>query len=353
MRLRNNLGILTNRRYGWFMKTITNSLGFDASDKARFKLRCIEMYEAYGVKAVLQAFPNISTRSIYRWKRQYYQSGKCLSSLIPKSTKPKKVRQMQTPVEILSFIKLVRSKYPKLSKYKIKPMLDEYCADNGLSTYSDSWIGKVISRYNFFFNHGRKPVIKKRRNQKKKLRIKRCPKANKVKLGYLQIDAVILYYQGRRICYLNAVELKTRQAFVKRVSTVSSNTTTVFLQEIMDQVDYQIHTIQSDNGSEFESLFRQTLKTLDITQLNSYPKRPKTQGYIERFNWTLQDECLYYHLDTYLEDPKLLDKKVDQWLGWYNNKRPHQGLNYQTPKQVLEYQLQLLQRKDTHTAKCV
>lgn len=228
--------------------------------------------------------------------------------------------------------------------------MDEYCRDNHLPTYSTSWIGKVINRYNFFFNHGRKPAIKKRRNQAYKNRIKRCPKDNQVKLGYLQIDAVILYYQGKKICYLNAIKLKTRQAFIKRVSTISSITTTRFLNEIMAQVSYSIHTIQSDNGSEFEAIFRQTLKKLKIKQLNSYPKRPKTQGYIERFNWTLQDECLYYHLDTFLENPELLDQKVNQWLDWYNQKRPHQGLDYKTPQQMLDYQLAL--RKDK-SLKCV
>jgi transposase InsO family protein len=351
MKLRNNLGILTNRQYSWFMKSVTNSIGFAASDKAKFKFRCIEIYEAYGLKAVLQAFPNISARSIYRWRRTYLQAERKLTALLPLSTRPKQVRQMQVPIDILSFLKLMRSKYPKLSKYKLKPLLDEYANDHNLPLYSASWIGKVINRYQFFFNQGRKPVVK-RRNQKQKQRIKRCPKDNEVKLGYLQIDAIVLYYHGKKLCYLNAIELKTRQAFVKRVSSISSQEATAFLQEIMSQVDYSIHTIQSDNGSEFEAIFRKTIKELDIGQFNSYPKQPQTQGYVERFNWTLEDECLYYHLDAFLEDPELLDKEVASWLDWYHNKRPHQGLNYQTPKQVLDYQLQL-RRKETHTAKCV
>lgn len=72
---------------------------------------------------------------------------------------------------------------------------------------------------------------------------------------------------------------------------------------------------------------------------------PKAQAYVERFNWTLQDECLYYHLDKILEDPKLLDQAVTDWLTWYNTKRPHQALNYQTPQQVLNYQLLKTERQ--------
>lgn len=347
-RLRFNLGFARSKDYYAFMKTVNNSLGFDSSDKAKLKLRCIEILDNYGYEAVALAFPHLSKATVYRWRKRYYQSGKKLLSLVPRSTKPKTTRQMQASAMVLGFIKLMRSQYPKLSKYKLKPFLDDYCQQNNLPIYSVSWIGKVIKRYNFFFNHGRLEAVKKRK-QSQKQRIKTCPKDKQIKLGYLQIDGVTIYYHGVKLCYLNAIELKTRQAFCKRVSTISSLTTSNFIKEIISQVDYPIHTIQSDNGSEFEAVFRSTLTKLNINQLNSYPKRPKTQGYIERFNWTFEDEFLYYHLDTALEDLSLLDKKTKQWLHWYNHKRPHQSLSYQTPNQALQYQLQNLNK----SLKCV
>lgn len=50
-------------------------------------------------------------------------------------------------------------------------------------------------------------------------------------------------------------------------------------------------------------------------------------------------------VDKALENPKFLDQAVNQWLSWYNTMRPHQGLNYQTPKQVLDYQLATMKGK--------
>lgn len=344
-RLRFNLGFMKEKDYHNFMKTIDAMLGFDSSNKAKLKLLCIKLLETHGWEAVNLAFPQVSRASVYRWKQRFDGSGRRLTSLVPLATKPKQVRQMQVPSEILAFIKLMRTQYPKLSKYKLKPFLDAYCADHGIPSYSVSWIGKVINRYNYFFNHGRQVVKKRTNKQKQKARVKRCPKASQVKLGQLQLDAVIIYFHGVKLCYLTAIELKTRQAWTRRVSTISSVTATQFLLEIIDQVAYQVHTVQTDNGSEFESVFRHTLEKLAILQLNSYPKSPKTQAYIERFNWTLQDECLYYHLDKVLEDPALLDQAVNDWLTWYNTKRPHQGLNYQTPIQVLNYQLTKLKGK--------
>lgn len=98
--------------YHSFMKTINNMIGFDSNDKAKTRLRCLDLLTQHGYQAVMAVFPGVSRTTVYRWQKKYRDSGYRLSSLIPLSTKPKKVRQMQVPVKILSFIKLMRGKYP-------------------------------------------------------------------------------------------------------------------------------------------------------------------------------------------------------------------------------------------------
>jgi hypothetical protein len=57
---------------------------------------------------------------------------------------------MQTHPKVLSFIKSVRfGEYP-MSKYKIKPLLDAYCAHVGIPSLATPTIGKVIKRYGWF-----------------------------------------------------------------------------------------------------------------------------------------------------------------------------------------------------------
>ena len=329
------------------MKTIDTALAFDKSDIAKFRLHCVELFISQGWLAFHQVFPKVERKTIYRWRKKYLESGRKLTSLLPGSTRPKKVRQMQVPAEILGFIKTMRQKYPRMSKYKLKPFLDVFCQEQGLPCYSVSWIGKVIKRYQFFFNT-RKPV-KRKRKQIYKQRIKYCPRSKNVKLGYLQLDGVEVVFEGLHYRFLTAVELVTRQAWVKRVPSFSSKQARLFLTKITNEVDYQIHTIQTDNGSEFAGVFDQAIKTT-ITHLWSYPKQPKTQGYVERFNWTLQDEFLNYEIDRLTHDPAGFDRRLMSWLSWYNNQRPHQGLNYQTPKQKL---MQLQNTKETVCAKSV
>lgn len=349
--MRHNLGFGRNKAYLEFMRTVSNSLGFDLSDKAKFRLRCVELMESHGAEAVLTAFPQVSRASVYRWRRGYLESGKRLSSLIPRSTKPKKVRQMQVPIEILSLIKLLRIKYPRMSKNKIKPLLDIYCREKGLPMHSVSWIGKVINRYQFFFNI-RKPVKRRRRRHEEVKRIGLCPKTQDIKIGYLQLDGVTVCYMNRTLRFITVVELVTRAAWVRRVPTFSSRHTHNLLKHICQTTPYSIHTVQTDNGSEFAGEFDLAVEELSLTHLRSYPKRPKTQGYVERFNWTLQDEFVNYHVDTILEGVALFDYKLEEWMKYYNHTRPHQGLNYQTPAQVLQYHQSQL-KGDTQSLKCV
>jgi len=315
------------------MTTINTALAFDSNDKAQLKLHVVELLEKKGWETVTIAFPGVSRASAFRWKKKYLESEKRLTSLLPKSTKPTRVREMTTPAKIMGFVKKLREKYPRLSKYKIKPFLDIFCQENDLPKYSVSWIGKLIKRYRYFFNE-RKQVRRKRRTQRKN-RVKYCPGQNEIELGYLQLDGIRVDFEGGSYYFLSAIELKTRQAFNKRVPSLSSKSTRIFLEEILESLEYQIHSVQTDNGSEFHKEFEKAVDELGIKHLWSYPRKPKTNGYVERFNWTVQDEFINYEIDTATYDLALFDKKLDTWVKYYNQTRPHQSLGYMTPNQYL------------------
>jgi transposase InsO family protein len=242
---------------------------------------------------------------------------------------------MVVPYQILGFIKELRKKYPSISKYKIKPFLDLFCEENNLKKYSVSWIGKVIGRYQFFFNT-RKCVRRKRRNTKQVTRVKYCPKQKDIDLGYLQLDGIKVYFETKYYYFLSCIELKSRQSWAKRVGSLSSSNAKEFLEEILSSVEYPIHTIQTDNGSEFKGYFDQAIEELENTKhVWSYPKSPKTNGYVERFNWTIQDEFINYEIDEAVCDIESFNSKLQDWLVYYNQIRPHQSLNYMTPNNYL------------------
>lgn len=346
-RIRHSLPIFKEKRYRWFMHTVDTALILDSNPKVIFRLRCIHLLEKCGWKAVKTAFPGVSRASVYRWKKVYKSSGRKTTSLLPKSTRPHALRQMVVPREVFGFIKQIRKKYPHISKYKIKPFLDVWCMEQEIDMYSVSWIGKVISRNSFFFNT-RKPARKRRRRPRSGYRINHCPSADKVKLGYLQLDGITIFWNGKKHTFFSALEIKTRTAWVKRVSTLSSLQAKVFLQEITASVDYCFHTIHTDNGSEFKAVFDIAVQELKLLHLWSPPRTPKVHSHVERFNRTVQEEFINYHLDTANTYPDRFKRLLEEWMNWYNHKRPHHSLNLMTPNQYL---LQLQKEKSTKSLK--
>lgn len=334
MRLRWVLPVLRYRGYRALMKTINSSLGFDASEVAKFRLRCIELFAKHGFVGVHTAFPDISVRSVYRWRREYLLAEKRLASLLPESTRPKKLRQMAPPVEVLSFLRAIRTQHPHLSKYKLKIFLDAWCQEQDLGLYSVSWIGKVIHRYKLFFGT-RKNFRKKRRRSRSGYTVKRTPNPNKIPLGYIQLDGVKVYWAGKEILFLTALELKTRKAWAILVPTINSRWAKALLLLVLAELKFSLHTIHTDNGSEFKAVFDIAVAELGLIHLWGIPRSPKIQAHIERFNGIFQDEFVSYHIEEAILNKPQFRTSLTNWLTWYNQERPHHSLGMMTPNQYL------------------
>lgn len=93
---------------------------------------------------------------------------------------------------------------------------------------------------------------------------------------------------------------------------------------------FPIKSIQTDNGLEFLGEFESYLKRLDITHLFIYPRCPKINGVIERFNRTIQEDFLDQNLHL-IHSPKEFSLKLSQYLLFFNSQRVHEALNYMTP----------------------
>lgn len=52
---------------------------------------------------------------------------------------------------------------------------------------------------------------------------------------------------------------------------------------------------------------------------------------VERFNRTMQEECINRIID-FIDDKETFLTKLEQYCIWYNEKRPHYALKYQTPQ---------------------
>ncbi len=312
------------------MTTLQTVLGFDTSDRDKVRFHVLEVFYQGGWRAVHLAFPKLSRATLYRWKIEYEKSGKRLNSLVPQSTKPHHTRQMQTPPQVVELIKSLRQHYPRMGKVKVKRFTDIFCEKEGLPPLQESTIGKVIKRHHLFY--AGKGKVRRVRKSQPKVRIKLCPQAMNTKAGYIQVDGVKFYYVERYYYFLTAVDIVSKQAWVKMVPTINSKQSAQFLEMIQKEAYYPVHTIQTDNGSEIHAFFEEAITEYALTHVFSYPRHPKTNGFVERFNWTIQDEFLF-EAEDYLLYPDEFEEKLKGWLIWYNEQRPHQSLEYLSPLQ--------------------
>lgn len=85
----------------------------------------------------------------------------------------------------------------------------------------------------------------------------------------------------------------------------------------------------ADNGSEFAGRMFDLWAYHHGVQIDfSRPGKPTDNCFIETFNGSLRDECLNVHWFESLEEA---NAKIEDWRKDYNESRPHQALNDQTP----------------------
>ncbi len=94
--------------------------------------------------------------------------------------------------------------------------------------------------------------------------------------------------------------------------------------------------LQRDGGSEFKAEWHLTAKPYCHRIRTARPYKKNEQSYIESFNRTLRKECLGWW--KYKKTDLLsVQKRVDEFLDFYNTKRPHLSLNLQSPKEYLSH----------------
>lgn len=91
--------------------------------------------------------------------------------------------------------------------------------------------------------------------------------------------------------------------------------------------------IISDNGTQFISKdFTEYLKFVGLQHIRTSVAYPQSNGKIERYHRTIQQECLRRKSLINLDDAR---KQIAQYIDFYNTKRLHSSLYYLTPEDFL------------------
>ena len=298
--------------------------------EAEQRLRILIFWEKYGDEAVKEAF-GISRRTLYRWQGALRKEAGKLNGLDKRSTAPKRRRTRRIEAKLEERIVILRREHHRLGKKKLTPLLNR-----GGFSVSESYVGRCLSdikkrgilpKYGNVSLFARSGQIRERNTR----RIKRIRRP-KQKKG-LEIDTVVRFIGSTKRYIYTAIDLERRFAFGGAYTRHSSETATDFLEKLVRVAPFPIREVQTDNGSEFAHLFRDACTKLSIRHYHTYPRCPKMNGTVERFNRTLSEDFIQHHLPLLRDDILHFNETMIDWLIWYNTERPHESLGTLSPLQ--------------------
>jgi len=148
----------------------------------------------------------------------------------------------------------------------------------------------------------------------------------------VQIDTIhIVPRQGQRFYVYTLLDVCSRWAFTKAVPRINTHQSLRFVREAQARAPFSFQMLQSDHGSEFSAWFTEHTQVRGLKHRHSRVRKPNDNGHLERFNRTVQDECLRRSR----QDVRSYQQALKQYLPYYNGERLHLGLNLKTPLQVM------------------
>jgi transposase InsO family protein len=136
---------------------------------------------------------------------------------------------------------------------------------------------------------------------------------------------------GTELYIYTLIDVNSRWAYALPDRKISVAGGANFALEAQRAAPFVFETVQTDHGPEFSKWFTKKLSEHTIEHRHTRVRKPNDNAHIERFNRTIQDECIH-RLPKKLE---VWQKEVPEYIHYYNNERPHQGIGWLTPAEVL------------------
>lgn len=152
----------------------------------------------------------------------------------------------------------------------------------------------------------------------------------------VQTDTIhyICPFTRRRRYVYTVIDLYTRMAYAEVHSRILPGLAAGAVLRASSIFGFDIAMVQADNGPEFGRYFAQRLAGSNMAVRHSRLGRPNDNAHIERFNRTIQEECLGSTL-TYKVTNKVVQARLTAYLDYYNTERVHLGIQYRTPSEML------------------
>ena len=142
-------------------------------------------------------------------------------------------------------------------------------------------------------------------------------------------------FSGRRIYIYTVIDLYSRMAYAEVHHRILPGLAAGAVGRASALFGFSFAMVQADNGPEYSRYFEERLHSRGIQTRHSRLGRPNDNAHIERFNRTIQEECIGGYWRRSVPLPRL-QHTIDTYIDYYNTKRVHLGIQLRTPAEMLQ-----------------
>lgn len=272
--------------------------------------------ESKNFSALCREF-GITRKTGYKWVERYAEN----TDLSDKSRKPFTIAN-RTPIETEERIVLLRAENPGWGAKKLKEVLER----QGYTVPCVKTVNNILNRY------GCISAEESRKHQA----FTRFEKEHCNEMWQTDFKGEFRMADNNYCYPLNIFDDHSRFAIKIALALSTANKVIPAFRSAFYEYGMP-NSILSDNGAQFAGFrqgytqFEKWLMNHDVLPIHGRIKHPQTQGKIERFHRTMQEELLKHTVMENIDDANI---KFQLWRDKYNNIRPHEALGMKCPAEV-------------------
>lgn len=147
----------------------------------------------------------------------------------------------------------------------------------------------------------------------------------------VEIDTIHVGPSGQQLYLYTLLDVYSRWAYAIPSLHINTHCSLSFVDQARETASFSFQTLQSDHGSEFSKWFTKRITERGMAHRHSRVRTPNDNAHLERWNRTVQDECIA----RIPRDLRIWRKELPEYLKYYNTERPHMGLDMKTPQEKL------------------
>lgn len=256
--------------------------------------------------------------TVWRWCRRPEASDR--RKLISTRSSAAHSHPWAVPAEVVTLVLQVRRELRRCALV-VHQYLRRFHSD---VTVSLATVGRILARHKQTNGwYGRKGKVRRRRIPRPRI---------EAPGSFLQMDTIHFKdWKTRQAYYVyTLIDLKSRWAYAAYAPAISPARTNDFVLAALERAPFKVQLIQTDNGQEFGQVCEQHLQAHDVRQRRIRLGKKNDNAHIERFNRTLQDECLgRWPAEAGIQ------ARLTAYLDFYNTKRLHCSLQGFTPAEAV------------------